>query len=86
MIFTDLESEATLNVRCSKVLASPMDRRFCHRARPLQVLSRSSASESWIDIATRVVEDAVSMLSSRLMRAVLAVEAAALSIAALHIA
>lgn len=57
---------------CNKLFASPIDRSWFHRLRPEKVRSRSSASESWEAIATRVLEEIVTMLSSDAILACLA--------------
>ena len=68
----NLASAATLKMYCSKLFASPIDRNWFHRLRPEKARSRSSASESWEAIATRVFEEIVTMLSSDAILACLA--------------
>ena len=68
----NLASAATLNMYCSKLFASPIDRNWFQRLRPEKERSLSSASESWEAIATRVFEEIVTMLSSDAILACLA--------------
>jgi len=72
---TYLARDAALKTRWRRFLASPIERRWAHRARPLKFRSRSSASESWEAIATRELDDDVSILSSKVIL-VLRVDAA----------
>lgn len=71
-INTNLASAATLNIYCSKLFASAIERNWFHRPRPENARSLSSASESWEAIATRVFEDIVTMFSSDAILACLA--------------
>ena len=58
-------STAEFRIYCKRLFASAMLLTCCQRARPLNVRSRSSASESCEAIATSVLEVALSMLSNK---------------------
>ena len=67
-----LASAAALNMYWSKFLASPIERKWFQRPRPIEACSLSSASESCEAIAMSAFEDMLSMFSREVILAILA--------------